>query len=282
MKFKLAENISIWAMRITVYSIILILSYVLIDIFINGISSVSLNFIVNFPRRSGAEGGILPAIAGTIYLAVLAVLFALPLGWGTAVYLNHYAQKGRFARSIRTAIITLAGMPSIVFGLFGLGFFVIFLGFGASILAGSLTLALMILPNLIVSSENALQAVPDSLKEASIALGAKKRQTTLNVIIPYAFSGMITGCMQSIGRTIGSTAPILLTAAAFYLRKLPNSIFDQVMALPYHLYILSTQHPEAHKIAHMQYGTALILIIFVLCFNISAVLLKRYFRKRSN
>jgi phosphate transport system permease protein len=204
----------------------------------------------------------------------------LPLGIGCAIYLSEYAGRNRFSELVRLAIITLAGVPSIVYGLFGLGLFVLFFHFGTSILSGSLTLACMVLPTIIVASEESLRAVPKGFREASLALGATKWQTIRTNVLPYSLSGMITGSILAIGRAAGETAPILLTVAAFFLPKLPNSIFDQVMALPYHLYILATQHPEADKVLPMQYGTALVLLLVVLGMNIGAIIIRIYFRKK--
>jgi len=275
-KEKLAFN----SIRLLTYFIVVVVGYLLFDIIIKGIPTISLEFITGLPRKSGAEGGILPAIVGTIYLVFGALIFAIPLGMGSAIYLSEYALQGRLNRYIRLAIITLAGVPSIVFGLFGLGLFVLFFGFGASILAGSLTLAFMILPTIIVSSEEALQAVPMGLREASLALGATQWQTVYKSVLPFALPGMFTGSILGIGRAAGETAPILLTVAAFFLPRLPKSIFDQVMALPYHLYVLATQHPDTTKVLPMQYGTALVLIIIVVFFNLTAIILRNKFRKK--
>ena len=280
MKGKISDNFMFWLMRIITYSIILAIGYILFDIIWNGLPAISWDFITGFPRRSGAEGGIAPAIIGTLYLVLGTIVIALPLGVASAIYLNEYARQGRFTRSIRLAIVTLAGVPSIVFGLFGLGLFVLFFKFGASIIAGSLTLACMILPTIIVASEEALKAVPMSLREGSLALGATKWQTIRKNVLPYATPGMLTGSILGVGRAAGETAPILLTVAAFFLPKLPKSIFDQVMALPYHLYILATQHPEAGAVRPMQYGTALVLIALVLGVNLTAIILRTRLRKK--
>lgn len=277
---KFRESIFYWLIRIVTYSIVFVIGYIVFDIMNNGLPTLNWEFISGFPRRSGAEGGILPAIVGTAYLVSGAIIVALPLGMASAIYLTEYAKQGPFTRMIRLAIITLAGIPSIVFGLFGLGLFVLFFGFGASILSGSLTLAFMILPTIIVSSEEALRAVPQTLREGSLALGATKWQTIYKNVLPYALPGMFTGSILGIGRAAGETAPILLTVAAFYLPRLPNSIFDQVMALPYHLYVLATQHPEADKVLPMQYGTALVLLLLVLIFNLTAIIMRNYFRKK--
>ncbi len=269
-----------WLIRLITYSIVVIIGYIVLDIVLKGSPSLTWEFLSQVPRRSGAEGGILPAIVGTIYLVLGAIIVAIPLGMATAIYLTEYAKQDRFNRTVRLAIVTLAGVPSIVFGLFGLGLFVIFFGFGASILSGSLTLAFMILPTIIVSSEESLRAVPMSLREGSLALGATKWQTIYKNVLPFALPGMFTGSILGIGRAAGETAPILLTAAAFFLPRLPSSIFDQVMALPYHLYILATQHPEVHLVLPKQYGTALVLLLLVLIFNLSAIFLRRHFRKK--
>jgi len=274
------ERIICFGMRSVTYFIVAVIAYMIFCIVVRGLPAISWEFLTAMPRRSGAEGGILPAIVGTLLLVTGTIAIALPLGMATAIYLSEYARQGRFTQMVRLAIITLAGVPSIVFGLFGLGLFVIFLGFGASILSGCLTLACMILPTIIASSEEALRAVPKSLRQGSLALGATKWQTIYKNVLPYSFSGMLTGSILGIGRAAGETAPILLTVAAFYLPRLPKSIFDQVMALPYHLYILATQHPEADKIRPMQYGTALVLLVLVLGVNLIAILLRLHIRKK--
>jgi phosphate transport system permease protein len=280
MRSKASQNAIYWLMRGFTYFIIIVIAYIIIDIIWKGLPVLSWDFITGFPRKSGAEGGIFPAIVGTFLLVFGTITVALPLGMASAVYLSEYAKRGRFNEMLRLAIMTLAGVPSIVFGLFGLGLFVLFFHFGASIIAGSLTLACMVLPTIIVSSEEALLAVPKSLREGSLALGATKWETIRKNVLPYAIPGMMTGSILGIGRAAGETAPILLTVAAFYLPKLPHSIFDQVMALPYHLYVLATQHPAAEQVRPMQYGTALVLLILVLVFNLTAVLLRSRIRKK--
>ncbi|OIO62893.1 MAG: phosphate ABC transporter, permease protein PstA [Candidatus Marinimicrobia bacterium CG1_02_48_14] len=269
-----------WSMRFFTYAIVLGVGYILFDIIVKGIPAINWEFLTGFPRRGGSEGGILPAILGTTYLILGSIGVALPLGMASALYLSEYASQGRLNRMIRLAIITLAGVPSIVFGLFGLGMFVLFFDFGTSILSGSLTLAFMILPTIIVSSEEALRAVPQALREGSLALGATRWQTIYKNVLPYALPGMFTGSILGIGRAAGETAPILLTVAAFYLPILPTSIFDQVMALPYHLYILATQHPDTQKVLPLQYGTALVLLFLVTGFNLIAIFLRMRFRKK--
>lgn len=267
-------------MRGITYVVVLFIAYVLIDILLNGLPAISWEFLTTNPKKSGAEGGILPAILGTFYLVIGTITVALPLGMFSAIYLTEYAKQSKFTQTIRMAIVTLAGIPSIVFGLFGLGLFVITLNFGASILAGSLTLACMILPTIIVASEEALKSVPKYMREGSLALGATKWETIFKNVLPYALPGMLTGSILGIGRAAGETAPILLTAAAFFLPELPSSVFDQVMALPYHLYILATQHPEAQKILPMQYGTALVLLVLVISLNLAAIIMRIKVRKK--
>lgn len=274
------ERLVYGAMRAVTYAILFVVVYVIADVVVGGLPAMSWDFLTDAPRKSGEEGGIYPVIIGTLYLVFGTIAVALPLGMAGAIYLSEYATQGRMTRAIRLAIITLAGIPSIVFGLFGLGLFVIFLKFGASILAGSLTLACMILPTIIVASEESLRSVPQAFREGSLALGATKWETIRRNVLPYAIPGMLTGSILGVGRAAGETAPILLTVAAFFLPNLPQSVYDQCMALPYHLYILATQLPDAAKARPMQYGTALVLIVVVLGFNLFAIVLRSYFRRK--
>jgi len=237
---------------------------IIIYLVVKGAGAINWEFLSQKPRSGMREGGIFPAILGTLYLIVGTVLISLPIGIAAAIYLNEYARKGRLTRIIRLSIVNMAGVPSVVFGLFGLAFFVILLRFGKSILAGSLTLAFLILPVIITASEEALKTVPDTYRQASLALGATKWQTIIKVILPQAMPGIITGSVIGIGRAAGETAPIMFTVAAFSQPNLPNSIFSQVMALPFHLYTLATQvtNPPEDK----QWGTALVLLMIVLIF----------------
>jgi phosphate transport system permease protein len=269
-----------WLMRLTAYFVIMVVGFIVFEIIWRGARAISWEFLFGMPRRSGAEGGILPAIVGTFLLVAGSIAVAFPLGVATAIYLSEYARQSRFTHAVRVAIATLAGIPSIVFGLFGLGLFVIFLGWGCSIISGCATLACMILPTIIVSSEESLRAVPQSLRKGSLALGATKWQTIWSNVLPYSISGMLTGLILAIGRVAGETAPILLTVAAFYLPKLPRSMFDQVMALPYHLYVLSTQHPDMAAVRPKAYGTALVLLILVLGVGLAAIILRIRVRKK--
>jgi len=252
--------------------VIAVIFGIIFYLIIKGAKAISWDFISKFPKNSMREGGILPAILGTIYLMAGTIIFALPIGIFAAIYLNEYASKNKFTRIIRLSIINMAGVPSIIYGLFGLGFFVLFLKFGKSILSGSLTLALMVLRIIITSTEEALKAVPDTYRQASLALGASKWQTVSKVVLPQAISGIITGAVIGIGRAAGETAPIIFTVAAFSTPGLPNSIFDQVMALPYHLYVLATQVSNPPQ--DIQWGTALVLLILVLFFSVTGSIIR--------
>ncbi|QUH19657.1 phosphate ABC transporter permease PstA [Alkaliphilus sp. B6464] len=265
---KVAFSILTCTMLLVVIPIILIIGFILYK----GIETINWGFITEMPRKGMKEGGIYPAIVGTVYLVLGTMAFALPLGIGSAIYLNEYAKRGRLTKLIRLAILNLAGVPSVVYGLFGLGLFVFFLGFGTSILAGSLTLACLILPVIITASEEALKSVPAEYREASLALGVTKWQTIRHVVLPYAMPGILTGAILGIGRAAGETAPILLTVAAFFLPRLPKSIFDQAMVLPYHLYIISTQVPNMPE--GIQYGTALVLLGVISIFFIIATTIR--------
>jgi len=257
---------------ITTLIVVAFIFGIIIYLIIKGAGAISWDFISKFPKNSMREGGILPAIIGTIYLMAGTIIFSLPIGIFAAVYLNEYASKNKFTRIVRLSIINMAGVPSIIYGLFGLGFFVLFLKFGKSILSGSLTLALMVLPIIITSTEEALKAVPDTYRQASLALGASKWQTISKVVLPQALSGIITGSVIGIGRAAGETAPIIFTVAVFSTPGLPNSIFDQVMALPYHLYVLATQTTNPPK--DFQWGTALVLLIIVLFFSVTGSIIR--------
>ncbi|MBI3999749.1 MAG: phosphate ABC transporter permease PstA [Candidatus Omnitrophica bacterium] len=243
-----------------------------------GLSVLSLEFLTAMPRMGMRAGGIFPAIIGTFYLVVGTLVFALPVGIFSAIYLSEYSKRNLLTRIIELAIVNLAGVPSVVYGLFGFGFFVVFLKFGASILAGSLTLAVMVLPVIITASREALQSVPKSFREVSYSLGATRWQTIRHAVLPHALPGILTGTILSLSRAAGETAPILFTAAAFYLPRLPKSIFDQVMALPYHLYVLSTQVPNVRL--ELQYGTALVLVGLIVITNLFGVVIRGYFRVR--
>jgi phosphate transport system permease protein len=243
-----------------------------------GWSALSLEFLFTMPRNGMRAGGIFPAIVGTFYLVITSIAFSLPIGVAAAIYLSEYAKDNLLTRIINLAIINLAGVSSVVFGLFGLSLFVVFLKFGVSIISGALTLGIMALPVIITTAREALRAVPKSYREVSFSLGASRWQTIRHSVLPHALPGILTGAILSIGRVAGETAPILFTVAAFYLPKLPHSLRDQVMALPYHLYIMTTQIPGIPE--NYRYGTALVLVGLVLIMNIAAVVIRSKFRKK--
>ena len=259
---------------VVVLPILLLVGYV----FVQGTPAVSWEFVTGLPRDGMRAGGVWPAIVGTLLLTLGTAIFAVPVGVAVAIYLAEYARDTLFTRLIRLAIINLAGVPSVVYGLFGLGLFVVFLRFGTSILAGSLTLAIMTLPVIISTAEEALRAVPQSFRIVSLSLGTTQWQTIRRVILPQALPGILTGIILGLERAAGETAPILFTVAAFFLPRLPNSIFDQTMALPYHLFVISTQVPGMP--VRIQYGTALVLLTFVLSMNVLAAVTRSRFRRK--
>ena len=247
----------------------------------NGSPAISWEFLTEPPRRMMTAGGVWPCIVGTFLLAFGAMLIAFPLGVASAVYLHEYGGKGRYTRYLRLGISNLAGVPSVVFGLFGLAFFVTFLGMGVSLLAGVLTLAVLTLPVIINTTEEALRQVPDAWREASLALGATRSQTIARVVLPAAVPGMLTGAILGLARAAGETAAIMFTAAVFYTPKMPDSVFSAVMSLPYHMYVLATAGTEIEKTRPLQYGTALILLVLVLGMNLIAIIIRdRMQRKR--
>ena len=266
--------------RLSALIIAAALGGLLFYIIVNGIGAISWDFITKPPTDSMTKGGIMPALVGTIYLTVGAIAIGLPLGVVSAIYLTEYARQGRIIRIIKIGINCLAGVPSVVFGLFGLGFFVVFLKFGSSILAGSLTLGFLIMPTIIGASEEAMKAVPQTFREASLALGVSKWQTTLRIVLPAALPGILTGSILGIGRAAGETAPIMFTAAAYFTAKLPGSIFDEVMALPYHIYVLATAGTNIEQTRPLQYGTVLVLVALVLGIDLIAIVIRSYMRKQ--
>lgn len=251
---------------------------IVVDIFAKGFPAVTLSFLTSFPSEGMRSGGILPALVGTLWLTLGTAIAAVPVGMGAAIYLAEYAPDNRWTRTIRVAIINLAGIPSVVYGLFGLGLFVLFLHFGTSILAGSLTLAIMTLPVIISTAEEALRAVPHSFRVVSISLGGTRWQTVRRIVLPQALPGILTGVILGLERAAGETAPILFTAAAFFLPRLPTSPLDATMALPYHLFVISTQVPGMP--IRIQYGTAAVLLLFVLGMNLIATLIRSRARAR--
>lgn len=274
------EKIAFNVLRLLTAFAILILAIILYFIFSNGWSKISWEFLTEMPSGGMMKGGIYPAIVGTVYLVALSIMIAAPIGVLSAIYLVEYAKQGILTKIIRNATNNLAGVPSVVFGLFGMALFVKFFGFGASILSGSLTLALVVLPVIIRSTEESLMSVPQEYRHASLALGASQWQTITKVTLPAAFPSIITGIILSIGRVAGETAPILFTVAAYYLPQLPTSVFDQTMALPYHLYVVATSGTNLIEARPIAYATAIVLLVLVLLFNIVAIVLRNHFRKK--
>jgi phosphate transport system permease protein len=301
----LTGTLSIGMIKILVYLLITFLFLFLAKIFIEGIGVISLEFIIDAPRNNMTEGGIGPAIFGTIAVTLMMVLFAVPLGVFAAIYLNEYAKDTFFTRLIRTSVNNLAGVPSIVFGLFGLGFFILFVGRGIdeimetglllgqpALLWASATLAILVLPIVIVSTLEALNSVPKSHRDASYGLGATKWQTIKNVVLPQARPGILTGTILAISRGAGETAPILFLGAAFFLPNLPVADLcigdycipiinpaEQFMYLAYHIFILATQSSNPTKTLPIQYGSTLVLIGLTFLLNITAILFRYRFRK---
>ncbi|MFA4852266.1 MAG: phosphate ABC transporter permease PstA [Bacteroidales bacterium] len=274
------QRLMFWIFRILSLSVVGVLLVILSFIFIKGIGVISWDFLTESPTEGMTSGGIYPAIIGTLWLIAGSMIFAFPIGVLAGIYNQEYATWKPLKNLIRIMTNNLSGIPSIVFGLFGMALFVNKLGFGDSIIAGSLTLGLLVLPVVIRTTEESLAAVDNTFRHASLALGASKWQTTRKVVFPIAFPNVITGLILSIGRVSGETAPILFTVAAYFLPKLPTGIYDQVMALPYHLYVLATSGTDIETARPIAYGTALVLIAIVLIINILANVLRNYFGKK--
>ncbi len=272
------QGLGFAALTLAALVVVIPILFIVGTIVVRGIGAISWEFLTAMPSHGMKEGGIFPAIVGTIILTVGTALVAIPIGVGGAIYLAEYAPDSGFTRAIRLAIINLAGIPSVVYGLFGLGMFVLFLHFGTSIIAGSLTLAIMTLPIIISTAEEALRAVPTEYRTVSASLGGTRWQGIRTIVLPQALPGIITGVILGLLRAAGETAPILFTVAAFYLPRLPQSPFDQTMALPYHLFVISTQVPGMPL--QTQYGVALVLLALVLSLNVIATIIRSYFRRR--
>lgn len=273
-----SQKIAFFLLFLATLLIVVPVGLIVVIIIQKGLPAINWQFLTDIPRQGMRAGGIFPAIVGTFYLVLGAIIFALPIGLLAAIYLSEYAKDNILNRIIKLAIVNLSGVPSVVYGLFGLALFVVFLKFGASILSGSLTLGIMILPIIITTSREALESVPQSFREVSLSLGASKWQTIRHIVLPNAIPGILTGTILGLGRAAGETAPILFTVAAFYLPRLPKSIFDQAMALPYHLYVISTQVPNVDE--KIRYGTALVLLTLVLFMNLIAIIIRYNFRKK--
>jgi len=273
-----AQRVGFALLTLAALAVVIPILAVVAVIVIRGAAAINWEFLTAMPRDGMRAGGIFPAIVGTVVLTLGTAIVAIPLGVGGAIYLSEYARDTWLTRSIRLAIINLAGIPSVVYGLFGLGLFVLLLGFGTSIVAGSLTLSIMTLPIIISTAEEALRAVPTEFRTVSASLGGTRWQAIRHIVLPQALPGIITGIILGLLRAAGETAPILFTVAAFYLPRLPRSPLDQTMALPYHLYVVSTQVPGMPP--KIQFGTALVLLGLVLSLNVVATTIRSYFRRR--
>ena len=278
-KRKIVEFLGFFSLRISVYLVLAILLLFVYDIGSKGAGSISWEFISQAPRRGMTEGGIFPAIIGTFLVTIVTAILAVPLGMFAAIYLNEYAKQTRLTRIIRLSIRNLSGVPSIVYGLFGVILFVNILKFGTSVLSAGLTLGLLTLPWTITASEEALKTIPNSYREGALALGATKWQAIRTNVLPYAMPGMLTGTVLGLARAAGETAPIMFTGAAFYLPFLPRSLGDQFMALPYHLYVMATQHHAIAQVRPIAYGTALVLLFLILLMNMSVVIIRYRMRR---
>jgi phosphate transport system permease protein len=277
---KIVQVFGFFLLRACLFLVLAILILFLYDIGKKGGGAISWEFLSQAPRRGMTEGGIFPAIFGTFLVTLITAILAVPLGMCSAIYLNEYARQGRLTRLIRLSIRNLSGVPSIVYGLFGVILFVNVMRLGTSVLSAGLTLGLMTLPWTITASEEALKTVPTSYREGALALGATKWQSIRTNVLPYAVPGMLTGTVLGLARAAGETAPILFTGAAFFLPYLPKSLGDQFMALPYHLYILATQHHQIEQVRPLAYGTALVLIVLVLGLNMTAVIVRYRLRRK--
>ena len=273
-RFNIKESFFLSLVRTLGFTGAVILIVILLFVVYNGIHVLSWDFITQPPIEAMTQGGIFPVIVGTIFLTLLCMLAVIPIGVTTAIFLSEYAKPGMLLNIVRMSIYTLAGVPSVVFGLFGLAVFVVVLNFGMSLLAGSLTLAVMVLPYIISTSEEAIKAVPYSFKEASLACGATKWQTIRKVVLPTAMPGILTGSILGTAKVSGETAPIMFTAAAFFTPGIPRSLFEPVMALPYHIYVLATAGTFIEETRPIQYGTALTLIVLVLGMNLLGIILR--------
>jgi phosphate transport system permease protein len=280
MRKKWSERIGFLVLSFAGILVLLILFAILLDIFSKGAPVLSWEFLTESPRNGMTEGGIFPAIVGTFFVSILTVIFSVPLGMFAATYLHEYARPGKVTRLIRLAIRNLSGVPSIVYGLFGVALFVQMFQLGTSILSAGLTLGLLTLPWTITACEEALKTVPKSYREGALALGAAKWYAIRTNVLPYSIPGMLTGVILGLARAAGETAPILFTGAAFFLPHLPKSLLDQFMALPYHLYILATQHHAIERVRPIAYGTALVLLGLILLLNVSAIWIRYRFRKK--
>ncbi len=279
MKKKIIESIGFFSLRVCVYLVFAVLLLFIYDIGSKGGGVISWEFLSEAPRKGMTEGGIFPAIMGTFLVTIVTAFLAVPMGMFAAIYLNEYAKQNKLTRFIRLSIRNLSGVPSIVYGLFGVILFVNIMHFGTSILSAGMTLGLMTLPWTITASEEALKTVPNSYREGALALGATKWQAIRTNVLPYAMPGMLTGTVLGLARAAGETAPIMFTGAAFYLPMLPSSLSDQFMALPYHLYVMATQHHAISQVRPIAYGTALVLLALIFFMNLIVVIIRYRMRR---
>ncbi len=261
---------------IVVLALLVLIGYILTG----GLERLSLEFLTEMPRRANTQGGIFPAIVGTFYLMLIVMAVTVPIGIMSAIYLVEYEQSSWMGRVFKLAVYNLAGVPSIVYGLLGLGIFVVYLGFGFSLISAGLTLSIMALPLMISASQEAISAVPKSVREASLALGATKWQTIWHHVLPYALPGIFTGIILSVSRAAGETAPLMLTGVAMSLSRLPDSFFDSFMALPYHIYYMATQSSDLIATRPIQYASALVLLLLVLGMNLVAIVMRKRYREK--
>lgn len=275
---KVRQGVAFGVLGLVALAVVVPILLTILYVITKGASAVTWEFISQAPRSGMRAGGIFPAIVGTVILVLGTMLFSLPLGVLSAIYLVEYARDKWFTRLMKLSVVNLSGIPSIVYGLFGFTLFVMFLRLGTSMLAGCLTLAIMSLPVVITATKEALEAVPAYYREISLSLGATRWQTVRYCVLPYAVPGILTGTVLSLSRAAGETAPILFTVAAFYLPRLPRSVFDQVMALPYHLYVISTQVPNMPLA--ISFATGFVLIALVFLMNLVSIVLRAHYRKR--
>ncbi|MCX6650705.1 MAG: phosphate ABC transporter permease PstA [Methanomassiliicoccales archaeon] len=268
------------AFRLCALLVVLALVVLIGYIATGGLERLSVEFLTEMPRRANTQGGILPAIVGTFYLMVIVLLVSVPIGVMSAIYLVEYEQSSWMGRVFKLAVYNLAGVPSIVYGLLGLSIFVAYLGLGFSLISAGLTLSIMALPLMITASREALAAVPNSLREASLALGATKWQTIWHHVLPYAMPGILTGMILSVSRAAGETAPLMLTGVAMSLQTLPDSFSDSFMALPYHVFYMATQSSDLLATRPIQYATALVLLLLVLGMNLIAIVMRKRYRDK--
>lgn len=276
---KLARIVEWGTLLLSTGIVCLFLVIILWDIISKGAPSLSWEFVSSQPRAGMTKGGILPAIIGTVMLTLITALVASPLGICCAIYLNEYASDTWLTRLIRACIRNLAGVPSIIYGLFGLALFVQGVGMGTSLVSAGFTLGLLSLPYIITTTEEALRRIPNSTREAALAVGATQFESIKDVVLPTALPGIMTGLVLTLSRAAGETAPILFTGVAFYINNSTGSLSQEFMALPYHLYMLSTQHQAIEQVRPLAYGTALVLLLTVFLMNLSAFFIRYRYSK---